>query len=272
MKKTYILPGIITAAFLSPLFIGLWMADITGFIFWIGILGLIAVFVGGVYLINKLMGMGKPKTLKNGLPATATVVSCRQGNAKITYGVTEVYKLVIEVNISTPQGETWSATMKEMIPLTQIAVFQPGVSFSVLYDPNDKTKVVFDQNTGEAAKNSQMVEEAKQKAPQDITFRLMAVHALIKELTSNGVKTTATIISTNLLYSTYVKDSDVYEFKLNVNAIGIEPFEANVTSLIIKASAWKIETGKTIYVNYDRNNTNRVCITGLDTENSTVEL
>ncbi len=284
MKKTHIIPAIITVAFLTPLFLRLWTSSITGFYFWISVLGIIAAFIVGVYFVDKIMGMTKPKTIENGIPAIATVLSCRQGNLKMTYGVTEVYRLILEVNVVNSMGETWSAAMKEMIPLTQIAVFQPGASFSVLYDPNDKTKLVFDQSSdtsqtgnsinvgGNGAINSQLVNEAKQNAPQDITFRLMAASALIKELSTSGVKTTATIISNNLLHAKYISDSDAYEFKLKVNAIDSEPFEANVTSLIITASVWKIETGKTLYVSYDRNNTHRVCITGLDKENSAIEL
>lgn len=88
----------------------------------------------------------KPKSIPNGLPATATVVSCRQGNMKVSMGgVNQNYQLIIEVNVSNPQGETWQATMKEMINITQVSVFQPGVKFKVLYDSNDKSNVVSDR-------------------------------------------------------------------------------------------------------------------------------
>ena len=232
--------------------------------------------------------MTKPKTLDNGVPATATVISCRQGNTKTSYGVLETYQLVIEVNVSNPQGETWTATMTEMIPLTQIAVFQPGVTFSVLYDPNDKSKVVIEQNSGGSQANnttgnsmdipgygtvnSQMANEAKKAAPQDITLLVMSSSALVKELGTTGVSAIGTIISNYLLYENYMNGTDVYQLKLNVIAIDRSQFEADVTFLIGKSSLFKIEPGKTVFVKYDQNNTHRICVTGLDKENSGVEL
>ena len=44
--------------------------------------------------------MIKPKTLTNGLPATATVIRSYQGNFKVTFGgVQENFKMIIEVNV-----------------------------------------------------------------------------------------------------------------------------------------------------------------------------
>ncbi len=285
------LAAIIIAVTLIPMFIAFWSSGMFSMMGPLGIIGVIlfiALLLGGIYFGGKfIMNMTKPKTIENGLPAIATVISCRQGNTKISMGVTEVYQLVIEVTIKTPQGETWTATMKEMIPLTQIAVFQPGVSFSALYDPNDKSKVVIDQNAGNSQAptlnnsvdiagygtvNSQMANAAKQTAPQDITLRIVAQSQLMNELSTNGVSTMATIISNELVFPDYMTGADVYELKIMVSATNRPQFQADVTFLIGKASLHKIEPGKTIFVKYDFNDATRVCITGLDTENSAVEL
>lgn len=102
--------------------------------------------------IDKFMPKGfenplRKKEIPNGLPATATVIRSYQGNMKVTFGgVQENFKMIIEVNVRNNNGVFWQAKMEEMIPIHQIGVFQPGVSFKVLYDPNDRSKVVFDQS------------------------------------------------------------------------------------------------------------------------------
>ena len=116
----------------------------------------IAAIVGTVILILLLILFAdkvlkseiKLKDIPNGLRAIATVTKCYQGGEAILAGrVATHYKLIIEVNVTNPQGETWPAKIKQMLPVTQIGMFQPGVSFAVKYDPNNRSKVVFDQST-----------------------------------------------------------------------------------------------------------------------------
>ena len=275
----------ISIIILIPILINMWSLGIGAIL---GVIAFMAIIIGGVIFGSKaMMNFAKPKTIENGVPATATVVSCQQGNSKISLGVQEIYQLIIQVNVTNTQGETWAATMKEMIPLTQIAVFQPGVSFAALYDPNDKTKVVIDQNAGNSQAptrnnsidiagygtvNSQMAQEAKKTAPQDITLRVIEQSKLMNELTASGIATTATVISNELVFPDYMKGADVYELKVMVNATNRPAFPADVTFLIGKSSLFKIEPGKNIFVKYDFNDATRVCITGLDKENSAVEL
>ncbi len=116
--------------------------------FWIGVVVFIAFTISilffGMRLGRKII---KPKTIANGLPASATVIRSYQGNLKVTFGgVQENFKMIIEVNVRNNNGETWQAKMEEMIPIQQIGIFQPGVCFNVLYDPKDRSEVVFDQS------------------------------------------------------------------------------------------------------------------------------
>lgn len=155
MKKSTLISILVTAIPIVLLLLGFWSGGMFDLLYnTFGIIGIVAVFafiaiiVGIIFFAMKLAKKAiQPKTLTNGVPATATVIRSYQGGMKVTFGgVQENYQLIIEVNVTNPQGETWSATMKEMINITQIGLFQPGVSFKVLYDPNDKSKVVFDQS------------------------------------------------------------------------------------------------------------------------------
>src|SRR5690606_5842851 len=100
--------------------------------FWIGVVGFIVFISVMIFLLKRwLLGNLKPKNIQNGLLATATVIKSYQGGMAIRHGAHQYYSIVIEVNVANPQGETWLATMKEMVNITQIGIFQPGVSFKV---------------------------------------------------------------------------------------------------------------------------------------------
>lgn len=228
-------------------------------------------------------GAMKVDDLPNGIPATATVISCSQGNYKVSFGgVQEVFQLIIEVSVENKEGETWQATIKAMIPLTQIAVFLPGVRFAVKYDPRNKKKVVIDQSQvaqspevdipGYGTMSQQNIQSAKQNAPKDITLRLEAANALLLELRMNGVSTTATVLSKDLLYANYLPYVDAIQLKVQVNAPDRPNFEGIVVALLGKDALLKVEIGRTVYIKYDRNNIQRVCLSGTDQPDTALKI
>lgn len=155
MKKSTIFQLVVIAVPIVLLLFFFWvggMFDLINQVFGpigiIGVFAFIALLLTFIFFATKLARKAvQPKTLANGLPATAMVIRSYQGNMKISFGgVQQNYQLVIEINVTNPQGETWPAKMTEMIPLTQVGVFQPGVRFNVLYDPNNRSRVVFDQS------------------------------------------------------------------------------------------------------------------------------
>ena len=220
-------------------------------------------------------GLG-PNNIPNGLPATATVISVKQGNFKIKIGVAEYYSLVIDAEIVNQQGEKWLAKIKHTVPITQISIFQPGVSFAVKYDPNNRSKVVIDQNTGDgnqhvgaAGYSAHEVQSAMQSAPEDLTLRLKASTALLNELKTTGITSEAEILETIIEYHNYLPSTNIYTLKIRVKNTRIE------TELIILMKAesdYKIKKGNTIYVKYDANNNRRISMTGTDKSNTSVAI
>ncbi len=155
MKKSTIFQLVVTAVPIALLLFFFWvggMFDLINQVFGpigiIGVFAFIALLLAFVFFATKLARNAvKSKTLANGLPATATVIRSYQGTMKISFGdVQQNYQLVIEINVTNQKGETWPAKMMEMIPLTEVGIFQPGVSFNVLYDPANRNIVVFDQS------------------------------------------------------------------------------------------------------------------------------
>lgn len=86
------------------------------------------------------------KDLPNGIPAIAQVKQLRQGNKKVTYGVTDYYQVIIDADIVTKEGKTWPVTFKEMAQLIDIPKIQPRQNVAVKYDPKDSTNICFDRN------------------------------------------------------------------------------------------------------------------------------
>lgn len=280
------------------------MADLTNEVFGFNILylmiGFVLFIIGLIYVLQRwLLGGLKPKDIPNGLPATATVVKSYQCGMSMSAGANQFYSIVIEVNVTNTQGETWPAKIEQMLPITQVGIFQPGVSFAVKYDPNNKSKVVIDQTQQQGTNNvnaagfgqnfaqgqqipfgsvnipgigtvdSIMANQAKHHQPQDIILKLQANSALLNELNANGngVAASATVLSKTLLIENFMNGADVYQLRVSVNGM-----ETDLTILIQKPSVYKIEPGKTVYVKYDHNNPQRVVMTGADKPDSVVAL
>lgn len=121
--------------------------QILGPIFWVGVIAFVVLIFAIIYFSKRwFLSSLKPKDIPGGLPATATVMKSYQGGMSMRYGGYQYYSLVIEVNVTNLQGETWQAKIEQMLPITQVGIFQPGVSFAVKYDPKDRNKVVIDQS------------------------------------------------------------------------------------------------------------------------------
>jgi hypothetical protein len=156
MKKSnlYLLITFVIAIMVIPLGYSFWKSgafdlvnQTLGSIFWVGVIAFIAFIFGLIFVLKRwFLGSLKPKDIPNGLPATATVIKSFQGGMSMRYGGYQYYSLVIEVNVTNPQGETWPAKIEQLVPITQVGLFQPGISFAVKYDPNNKSKVVIDQS------------------------------------------------------------------------------------------------------------------------------
>lgn len=86
------------------------------------------------------------KDIKDGIPAIAQVKQLKQGNKKITNGVTDYYQVIIDADIVIKDGRSWPVTFKEMSAIIDFPKIQPGQNVAVKYDPKDSTNICFDRN------------------------------------------------------------------------------------------------------------------------------
>lgn len=263
-KKKLTLPVAFGLPFLIGFTVFPW-AITHGHIF-LGIVVFLASLFGGMALGFKgVSGMLKPQDIPNGVPATATIQSVRQGGMKIKMGVSEFYQLMLDAQIRNEGGETWTATIKQMVPITQIGMFQPGQSIVVKYDPNDRTKVVVD---GSQASANAVITPGADAIPKDVFLQLQATNALAQELRVTGVSCQAEIQESTKEYGGYLNQGDVWRLRIRVLATTIEPYDATILVLVGMASAYKMAAGNTIYVRYDPNAPHRVTMTGTDAPNT----
>lgn len=279
---------------------------------WIGVFVFIAFVLGGVYFAKRwFLGSLKPQVIANGLPATATVIRSYQGGMSMRYGASQFYSVTIEVNVTTDLGESWPAKIQQVLPVTQVGVFQPGMRFAVMYDPKDRSKVVMAQTstsaggTGTASTgfstgypsgapagqqvvipfgsvevpgygtvSSITADEAIRHQPQEVVRQLQTASLRLKEmkLTGSGVEASATILRKKVLTEGFMNGADALRLEVRVSPGGMRPQEVTLVCLVQKPSIYKTEPGRTVYVIYDRNNPSNIVLTGLDRPNTAVEL
>lgn len=247
--------------------------DIDGFI------GMAGKFFGSK-ITNPLRDM--QKDIPNGLPATATVISASQGHTRMSMGVHQYFQLVIRVSVRNDRGETWPATITQMVPLTQVGIFQPGMSFPVKYDPDDRSNVVIDRHgtagqrgpvdiPGYGQVDASTVAAAKMAAPQELIMQLQANTALLKQLLVKGLPAGAKVLSQDLYHENLMPGSNVVRLRYRYRANGAD-LDHDELVLTPGSSMYKSAPGRTIHVRYDPANPLRVAMSGTDKENTTVEL
>lgn len=91
--------------------------------------------------LTRVSGMINPKEISNGIPAEATVINANLEKMRLKSATADMHKMTMQLNISTQNGDTWQTTLEDMIPENQTALFQPGYTFNVKYDPNNKMNV-----------------------------------------------------------------------------------------------------------------------------------
>lgn len=97
--------------------------------------------------LNRIAEMMNPKEIPNGIRAVATVVYAQQEKMRIMSGngASDMCRMTIQVTVAA-QDMTWDCQLEDMIPRNQVALFQPGYTFDIKYDPKDSTNICFDRN------------------------------------------------------------------------------------------------------------------------------
>lgn len=103
----------------------------------------LAVTAGVMFLVLRVVRKAinpDPGILQKGIPAQARIVSVQQTGVMVNYQP----QVAMQLEIYAPDGTTYQAQTRAVIPMVNIPQFQPGVEVPVKIHPTDATKVVLD--------------------------------------------------------------------------------------------------------------------------------
>src|SRR5687768_4910265 len=119
----------------------------------VAVVGLVItlVLVGGVFFIfYKVFGglkranQERERLLREGVQASARVLSVQMGGMTMTVGVHRHLQLQIGLEVQPAGQAPYQTTLTTMISELQIAQIQPGVLLTVRYDPRDPNKLALE--------------------------------------------------------------------------------------------------------------------------------
>jgi len=108
----------------------------------VGTIGFIAVVWFFAAQIGKRMTYGDPELMKNGISAQAQIL--RVWDTGVRIGGDMNIRVGMELEVRPPTGDPYRAETAAVIPLVNMASFQPGVVVPVKVSPTDPGKVHLD--------------------------------------------------------------------------------------------------------------------------------
>jgi uncharacterized membrane protein YhaH (DUF805 family) len=208
--------------------------------------------------------MLKKRLQKEGLKGTGRLLDSRQTG---TY-INNQPEMILSLEITGQFGDTWEAEMREVIPLSMLYAMAPGTLFSVLYDPQDNSKVVFDKNAGNAASaagnNATPGTGNLQEAQAAFADLAEKQQALFKRLSVSGIPARAKVLTCSSLGANFNGNNPLVMLLLEVSREDGTTFSGQTTGVISGASWSKFQPGNFIYVKYDPADSSQITITGSD--------
>ncbi len=196
------------------------------------------------------------KLMETGETAEATILKVTETG----WTVNNMYYIVkFEVEVRPKDRPAYRAEIKSMISRLTMAQFQPGAVVPVKFDPKDPKKVALVETTeaGSTATASAGINDAQTK---EVEAMIVKRDALNKELMSKGELAEATILRSWELGIIVDGDNPVMGFMIEVRPAGKPVFTAETQAPVIKASTYKYQPGKKVYVKFDPNDTTRVTL------------
>ena len=225
----------------------------------------IAIF-GGVFwsVLFKPMMVNR-KLSRNGVPATAKVLEIH--DTGVTVNNSPQVKLLVEVSSSV--SGTYLVETKQIISRVQVPQFQPGATFQVVVDPNDKNLISFDYSGASQSSTSVssfsnpdtvMTGPWSGLGKAEAERRLAEIDKKNKEIFSAGTSCKA-IVTKYTWLGIYVNGNNpAAELVLEVLPPDTPAFTAKVIGVFLESSVPKYQPGEDITVKYDPYDHSRVTV------------
>ncbi len=210
----------------------------------------------------------KRRLRKEGLAGTARLI--RTETTGIRSGSDPELKLFLAV--TGQGGETWEVSMRQIVPQNELYAMAPGTMFSVLYDPQDKSKVVLD-NRPQATPASVTVSSttslpgfsaAGDAAATTQAYQAMktAQDAVQSRLASVGTLAKAKVLTCVPLPATINHKDPLMLLMLEIQPEDVPAFTGQVSGFIDSTRTDRYAPGCVIYVKYDPADKSQIALVG----------
>ena len=134
---------------------------------WAIVIGFIVLFfvfhrVRGSQKTKRVLGQKKLRT-QEGLAIARSL-------SRTGLTVNDNPQMQVEADVMTEDGSTFPCTVRKILPLQSIVGFVPGTMFSVLYDPNDRENIVWNDNPDPERLFELTARYNAARHPSDLTF------------------------------------------------------------------------------------------------------
>lgn len=216
------------------------------------IVGAVLIFVFGlIYSLIIKPAMRYSRIIKNGIPATARIISFQETNTRINER--PLVRLGLEVTL--PGRAPYQTETRAVISYFDAAGFQPGNMLNVVVDRNDHMQVVVPHGS-----DAPPVQQMDTGDIMKLQANLLEIQAEQDKIKAIGVYCPAIVVKYTPLGVNINGNNPYVELELRVMPENEPAFEAKTTGVIGQPSIPKFQPGEEIFVKYDPNDHSRVAI------------
>lgn len=214
------------------------------------------VIFGGVFWMFFRPMMQSKKLLQTGVPAQGVIT--RIWDTGVT--INNDPEIGLEVQVTPSTGMPFTAKAKKLISRLDTSYYQPGMSCTVRYDPNDTSTVAIESLGGSSPGYGGSNQNAgySQQQIQQVQDELMRQDALNQQILSYGVPAKAVILSYQDMNIKVNGNNPAVTLTIEVKPEGSPSFNATVKGVIKDSSVPKYQPGHEVYVKYDPNDLTKV--------------
>ncbi len=234
--------------------VGIMAAPVMGSIMAVIFIGIF----GGVYWAFFRPMQQQGKLLQTGIPASGVITKVWDTGVTINNSP----EIGLEVQVTPSTGMPFTTKTKTVISRLQTSYYQPGMTCTVRYDPNDTSKIAIESLGTGAGSGSYGADSGNagysQQQVQQIQDELMKQDALNQQIISYGTSAKAIVLSYQDMNIKVNGNNPAVTLQIEVKPDDGPTFNATVKGVIQEASVPKYQPGHEIYVKYDPNDLTKV--------------
>lgn len=220
-------------------------------------IGVGCVMIAVFYLFYRVLikpAMEHSRLLKNGTPATGTILSVQETGTRINNQ--PLVKLRLQVNLA--NNPPYEVETKTVVSYFQIATVQPGNTLQLMVDPQNKMKVTIVRD-GESPQANPLA-NASPKEIEDFQASIMAMEKENQSIKAVGIYCKAIVTKYTPMGVNINGPNPLVTLELQVLPDNEPAFAGTAKAVIKQTSIPLFQPGEEIFVRYDPNDKTRVAV------------